>query len=198
MLVYTLASPIVSREPTSVPAQVKPSITHVYTQRQHPLVSSPPLAASTSDLVLSDDLHIALCKGKRHCAHPISSFCSYDHLSSCSCSFIASLDSISLPNKVSEALAHLGWRSAMIEEMDALTDNGTWDLVCLPTGKKVIGCRWVFIVKVNPDGSITRLKVRLVAKGYPQTNGVDYSETFSPIAKMTYVRLFISLTATYN
>ena len=69
----------------------------------------------------------------------MSSFCSYNHLSSHSCSFIASLDSISLPNKVSEALALLGWRGAMIKEMDALTDNGTWDLVCLPVGKKSIG-----------------------------------------------------------
>ena len=54
----------------------------------------------------------------------------------------------------------------MIEEMDALTDNGTWDLVRLPVGKKAIGCRWVFTMKVNPDGSIARLKARLVAKGY--------------------------------
>ena len=87
-------------------------------------------------------------------------------MSSQSCSFIASLDFISLPKKVSEAHAHPGWRSAMIEEMDALTNNGTWDLVSLPVGKKVIGCRWVFTVKVNPDVSIARLKVRLVAKKY--------------------------------
>ena len=53
----------------------------------------------------------------------------------------------------------------MIEKMDALIDNGTWDLVHLSTGKKAIGCRWVFIMKVNPDGSIVRLKA-LVAKGY--------------------------------
>ena len=86
-------------------------------------MSSPPPAASTSDPVLSDDLPITLRKGKRQYVHPISFFCSYDHLSSHSCSFIASLDSISLPNKVSKALAHLGWHSAMIEDMDALTDN---------------------------------------------------------------------------
>ena len=84
--------------------------------------------------------------------------------------FIASLDSISLPNKVSEALAHPSWRSAIIEEMNALTNNGTWDLVRLPIGKKVIGCRWMFIMKVNPDGSIARLKARFVAKGYAQTD----------------------------
>ena len=71
----------------------------------------------------------------------ISSFCSYDHLSSHSCSFIASLDCISLPNKVSEALTHPAWCSVMIEEMDDLTDIGTWDLVRLPARKKAIGCR---------------------------------------------------------
>ena len=86
----------------------------------------------------------------------------------------------------------------MIEEMDALTNNGTWDLVRLPAGKKVIGCRWVFIVKVDPDGSIDRLKARVVAKGFAQTYGVDYSDTFSPVANMKWIRLFISLTATYS
>ena len=106
LLVYTLASLIVSPEPASVPIQIKPPITLAYTRRQHSIVSSPPPAASTSDSVLNDDLPIALRKGKLQCAHPISSFCSYDHLSSHSCSFIASLDSISLPNKVSKALAH--------------------------------------------------------------------------------------------
>ena len=107
LLVYTLASPIVSPEPTPVPTQVKPPITQVYTLHQHPPVSGPPPVASTLDPVISDDLPIALRKGKRQCVHPISSFCSYDSLSSHSCSFIASLDNISLPKQVSEALAHL-------------------------------------------------------------------------------------------
>ena len=71
-----------------------------------------------------------------------------------------------MPNKVSEALAFLGWSSVMIEEMDALTDHGTWDLVRLLVRKKVICCHCVFIVKVNPDGSFAWLKARLVAKGY--------------------------------
>ena len=117
---YTFASPA----PASVPAQVKPPITQVYTQRHLP-VSSPPPTASILDPVLSDDFPIPLREGKRQCAHPFSSFFSYDHLSSQSCSFIASLDSISLPNKVFETLAHPSWRSAMIEEMDVLIDNGT-------------------------------------------------------------------------
>ena len=103
-----------------------------------------------------------------------------------------------LPNTFQEALSYPGWLSTMIEEMDALNGNGTWNLVHLPTGKKVIGCRWVFAVKVNPNGSVARLKARLVAKGYVQTYGVDYSDTFSPVVKMTSVRLFISLVVTHN
>ena len=178
LLVYTLASPIVSLEHASIPAQVKPPITQVYTRRQQPSISSPLPTASTSDPVLSDDLSLALCKGKRQCAYQISSFCSYDHLSLHSCSFIASLDSISLPNKVFEALAHPGWHSAMIEEMDALIDNSTWALVRSPAGKKVIGCRWVFTVKVNLDGSIARLKARLVAKGMPRPMAWTISKLF--------------------
>ena len=87
-------------------------------------------------------------------------------MSSHSYSFIASLDSISLLKTVHEALSHPGWRSAMVEEMQALDDNGTWNLVQLPTGKKAIGCCWVFTVKVNPDSLVARLKARLVAKGY--------------------------------
>ena len=82
--------------------------------------------------------------------------------------------------------------------MQALDDNGTWDLVPLPTGKKTIGCRWVFAVRFNLDGSIARLKACLGSKGYAQTYDVDYSDTFSPVAKLTFVRLFISLTASYD
>ena len=103
-----------------------------------------------------------------------------------------------LPNRVSEALAHPVWRSAMIEETDALTDIGTWDLVRLLARKKAIGCRWLFTIKVDLDGSIARLKAHIVTKGFAQIYGVDYSDTFSPIAKMTSIRLFISLAATYN
>ena len=82
--------------------------------------------------------------------------------------------------------------------MQALDDTDTWNLVQLHIGKKVIGCRWLFTVKVNPNGSVARLKARLVAKGYAQTYGVVFSDTFSPVAKITSFWLFISLAATYN
>ena len=192
--VYTLVVPT----PASVPPLTKPPITQVYSRRQKPSVSSPTPVASTLDPISDDDLPITLRKGKRQCVHQISSFCSYNHLSSHSYSFIASLDSISLPNIVREALSHPDWCSAIVEEMQALDDNGTWNLVQLPAEKKVIGCPWVFAIKVNPDGSVACLKARLMAKGYAQTYGVNYSDTFSPITTMTSVRLSISLATTYN
>nr|CAD1840511.1 unnamed protein product [Ananas comosus var. bracteatus] len=158
--------------------------------------SSEDPVTTITDLASDSDLPIALRKGKHTCTYPISSFVSYDCLSSCSRCFITSLKSVSVPKSVVEALSHPGWRAAMEEEMMALDANSTWEPVPLPADKRAIGCKWVFTVKMNPDGSVARLKARLVAKGYAQTYGVDYSDTFSPVAKLASVRLFISLAAT--
>ena len=86
----------------------------------------------------------------------------------------------------------------MVDEIQALDDNGTWDLVPLLIGKKVIGCCWVFAVKFNHDGFVARLKACLVAKGYTQIYVVDYFDTFSLVAKLTFVRLFIYFVAFYD
>ncbi|MCO5556500.1 hypothetical protein L7F22_060161 [Adiantum nelumboides] len=79
----------------------------------------------------------------------------------------------------------------MNEEMDALYGIEMWELVPLPKDRKLIGCRWVYKVKDNSDGSVSMYKARLVAKGYEQTYCIDYEETFSPIAKMATVRAII-------
>ena len=73
--------------------------------------------------------------------------------------------------------------------------RGTW---CLYLLARRLSCRWVFAVKFNPNGSVARLKARPVAKSYVQTYGVDCSDTFSPVAKLTFVHLFISLAASFD
>ena len=64
--------------------------------------------------------------------------------------------------------------------------------------KNAVGCKWVYTIKLNPNGSLARLKVCLVAKGFSQVYGLDYVDTFSPIVKMTSVRILISLATTYH
>jgi len=84
----------------------------------------------------------------------------------------------------------------MDEEMAVLDANVTWELVALPKDKKVIRFKWACKVKHNGDGSMSRYKARLVAKGYAQTYGIDYEETYSPIAKMTTIRIIITMAIT--
>ena len=83
----------------------------------------------------------------------------------------------------------------MQEEIDALAENKTWDLVKLPKGKNVVGCKWVYKTKHDSNGNVSRHKARLVAKGYAQMQGIDYDETFAPVAKMATLRTILAVGA---
>ncbi|PKI61876.1 hypothetical protein CRG98_017774 [Punica granatum] len=85
------------------------------------------------------------------------------------------------------------WKEAMKAELSALERNGTWVIADLPTGKKAIGCKWIYKVKRKADGSIERYKARLVAKGYTQIEGLDFDETFASVAKLVSVRVLLTV-----
>ncbi|RVW15239.1 Retrovirus-related Pol polyprotein from transposon RE1 [Vitis vinifera] len=97
------------------------------------------------------------------------------------------------PTSVPEALQLSHWKQAMTDEYLALLRNNTWDLVPLPTDRKLIGCKWVFKVKENPDGTINKYKACLVAKGFHQIVGFDFNETFSPVVKPTTIRIVLTI-----
>jgi hypothetical protein len=107
--------------------------------------------------------------------------------------FVNSLNSNPEPKSFTEANKFDCWKQAMQAELSALESTGTWKLVDLPEHVKPIGCKWIYRVKYHADGFIERYKARLVAKGYNQIEGIDFFDTFSPIAKMATVRLVLAL-----
>ncbi|KAL0297014.1 UNVERIFIED_CONTAM: Retrovirus-related Pol polyprotein from transposon RE1 [Sesamum radiatum] len=128
-----------------------------------------------------------------HCTCNSDSACIPSTFSPAHISFVALLSSMQEPRTYYQASKDDKWVEAMNQELTALEKNDTWDLVELPPGKKAIGSRWVFKLKLNPDGSVQRHKARLVAKGYNQIEGVDYFDSFSPVAKSVTVRVFMAL-----
>ena len=90
------------------------------------------------------------------------------------------------------------WKEAMDAEMAALVERGTWELVDLPPDKSTVGVKWVFKIKTNADGSLSRFKARLVAKGFSQIYGNDFYETFAPVSDFTTARSFLAVAAARN
>ena len=109
--------------------------------------------------------------------------------------FLSALDEVTDPVHFHEAVTDPKWCSAMNLELRALEQNKTWDITSLPPGKRAIGCKWLYKTKFNSDGSIERYKARLVVLGCRQEYGVDYQETFAPVAKMTTVQTLLAVIA---
>ncbi|GAU28846.1 hypothetical protein TSUD_21830 [Trifolium subterraneum] len=100
------------------------------------------------------------------------------------------------PTTAKQAFQSPHWVKAMQEEYNALLKNNTWSLVTPPAHKRPIGCKWVFRVKENSDGTINKYKARLVAKGFHQRAGSDFTETFSPVVKPVTVRTVLTIAIT--
>src|ERR1043165_5730093 len=99
------------------------------------------------------------------------------------------------PANYKEAAEYPQWIEAMESEIDSIEKNNTWTLTTLPSGQKPIGLKWVFKVKRDASGQITKYKARLVAKGYVQQEGIDYNEVFAPVARIETIRLLLALAA---
>ena len=116
-----------------------------------------------------------------------------------SCYVASSASDLNEPSTYKQAISgddSIKWKEAMNDEFDSLMKNKTWELVPRPTDQKVIGCRWLYKIKQGADGSISRLKSRLVAQGYSQTEGIDYDEVFAPVARSATIRTLLSFANT--
>lgn len=112
--------------------------------------------------------------------------------------FLASLTKAQDPVSFKQAVQQKHWVDAMNVELNALEENNTWEITTLPPQKKAIACKWVYKTKFNPDGSVERFKARLVILGCRQTYGVDYLDTFAPVAKLTTVRTLLAVAAVHD
>ncbi|KAJ0558737.1 putative RNA-directed DNA polymerase [Helianthus annuus] len=99
------------------------------------------------------------------------------------------------PSSYKEASSEESWRKAMQAELESIEKNRTWTLTQLPSNQKAIGLKWVFKLKKDAHGNVTKHKARLVAKGYVQQKGVDFEDAFAPVARMETVRLIIAIAA---
>lgn len=155
-----------------------------------------------------DDFVINTCNSSSQCAptpltkkastaitYPLSTF-PYkisDNLRPEYVNFLTNLSSSHEPRSYVQAKDDSKWVEAMNHEIDDLERNGTWIISELPPRKLAIGCKWAYKIKRHPDGKIDIYKARHVAKGFHQIEGIDYNESFSPVAKPVIVRVLLTV-----
>jgi len=104
----------------------------------------------------------------------------------------ASFVSMKEPKKIDEALKDADWIMAMQDELNNFTRNDLWELVERPQDNNVIGTKWIFKNKQDQDGIVVRNKARLVAQGYTQIEGLDFAETYAPVATLEAIRILLA------
>ncbi|KAL0431973.1 UNVERIFIED_CONTAM: Retrovirus-related Pol polyprotein from transposon TNT 1-94 [Sesamum radiatum] len=105
------------------------------------------------------------------------------------------------PRTINEALSSPEapfWKEAINSEIESIMQNHTWELMDLPPGSTPLGCKWILKRKYKADGSIDKYKARLVAKGFKQKEGLDFFDTYSPVTRITSIRVLIAIAALYD
>lgn len=130
--------------------------------------------------------------------YPVERFASYGHFTSDHKAFFGKAQQENEPLSYLVAIKDGRWVDAMNEEIQAMHTNHSWDIVPRPHNKNVVSCKWVYKIKYRSDGSVERFKARLVARGFTQQHGIDYEETFSPVVKITTVRIVLHIALNYD